>query len=127
MRPGSYRFGPADASLVVRTTRTGAAAKAGHDLVVDVTSWQATLEAGDDPAQSTLVVEADGGSLRVREGNGGIKPLSDKDKESIEATIDTILEKQPLRFRSTSVEADADGLHEHGDLTLLGNDRPITI
>jgi hypothetical protein len=31
-------------------TRTGAAAKAGHNLLIQVTAWRATLEVGEDPA-----------------------------------------------------------------------------
>ena len=42
-------FGPENARLTVRTTRTGAASKAGHDLLIEVTSWSATLDPEADP------------------------------------------------------------------------------
>ena len=40
----SQNFGPDNGSLKIRTARTGGAAKAGHDLVIEVESWQATLD-----------------------------------------------------------------------------------
>ena len=43
LQTGTYKLGPADGTLSVRTGRTGAAAKAGHDLVIHVTAWEATL------------------------------------------------------------------------------------
>ena len=87
----------------MRTGRTGAAAKAGHDLLIDVTAWQATLEVGE--AQTSLVLEADATSLRVREGTGGMQALGDDDKASIEQTIDDeVLKRQGIAFRSTAVE-----------------------
>ena len=49
IQAGTYKLGPDNASLVVETGRTGAAAKAGHDLTIDVTSWEATLEIGGSP------------------------------------------------------------------------------
>ena len=56
---GTYRLGPENGTLSVRTGRTGAAAKAGHDLLIHVTAWQATLEVGEDPAQTSIVLDAD--------------------------------------------------------------------
>ena len=67
--PGTHAFGPENGILAVRTGRTGAAAMAGHDLVIDVTAWQARLEVGE---QISLVLDADATSLRVREGTGGM-------------------------------------------------------
>ena len=45
---GTYRLGPGNGTLSVRTGRVGAAAKAGHDLLLHVTVWQATLEIGEE-------------------------------------------------------------------------------
>ena len=73
IQPGTHTFGPENGTLSVRTGRTGAAAKAGHDLLIDVTAWQATLEVGEDPAQTSIVLDADATSLRVREGTGGCR------------------------------------------------------
>ena len=46
---GTYTLGPDDGTLSVRTQRTGAAAKAGHNLLFHVTSWEAVLTVADDP------------------------------------------------------------------------------
>jgi len=128
VEPGTYRFGPDNASLAVRTGRTGAAAKAGHDLVIHVTSWQATLEVGDDPEQTAVELSADPTSLRVREGSGGMQALGDDDKANIQNTIDgDVLKGKAIAFRSSQVEADAGGsrLNVQGALELLANSRPL--
>jgi Fe-Mn family superoxide dismutase len=107
----------------VRTTRTGAAAKAGHDLLIHVIGWEATLEVGDDPS---IVLEVDPTSLRVRDGTGGMQPLGYEDKASIEQTIDDeVLMRREIAFRSTSVQADDGRLHVEGELTLADETRPI--
>jgi hypothetical protein len=119
----NYTLGPEDGILVVRTSRTGAIAKAGHDLLMHVTEWSATLDTGDAPS---LTLDADGTSLRVREGTGGIKPLDDDDLANIETTIDDeVLRKRDITFRSTSVQLDGDTVAVAGDLTLLGTTRPL--
>ena len=103
---GTYTLGPGQGTLSLRTTRTGAAAKAGHDLLIHVTSWEATLEVGDDPAATRIALDADGASLRVREGTGGMQALGDDDKANIEKTIDDeILKRGAVTFRSTGAEA----------------------
>ena len=125
---GTYTFGPENGALWVMTTRTGAAAPAGHDLLIHVTTWQATLEVGEDPAQTSVVFDADATSLRVRDGIGGMQPLGDDDKANIQETIDDeILKRTAIEFRSTSVERGADGsrISVQGDLTLVGQSRPI--
>jgi hypothetical protein len=119
------RLGPDDGTLSVRTKRTGAAAKAGHNLLIHVTSWKATIELGEE---TSIALEADGSSLRVGEGTGGMQALQDEDKENIEQTIDDeVLMEEAITFRSTEVrpEMDAAGLSVHGELTLLGETRPI--
>lgn len=126
IQPGTHKLGPSNATLTVKTGRTGAAAKAGHNLVIEVTSWEATLVAGEDPAQTTIELAADGGSLRVREGSGGAKALSDDDKEDIQKTIDKdVLKKKSVEFRSTSCGGDGSELNVAGDLTLMGNTSPV--
>jgi polyisoprenoid-binding protein YceI len=123
IQAGSYRLGPADGTLSVRTRRTGAAAMAGHNLLIHVTSWEAALEVGE---AASLVVTAAGASLRVREGSGGMQALGEDDMKSIEQTIDDdVLKRQEITFRSTSVEARDGGLAVQGDLTLLGTTRPL--
>lgn len=125
---GTHTFGPHDAELLVRTGRAGAAAKAGHDLLIEVSSWSGTLELGEDPEQSSVSLSADGGSLRVREGSGGIQALGEDDKQNIKKTIDDeVLRRTAIEFRSTAVEADPSGgrLRVQGELELLGERRPL--
>jgi YceI-like domain len=104
LAPGTYRFGPENAELLVHTGREGGAKKAGHDLVLEVGSWSATLELAEDSTQSSLALSADGGSLRVREGHGGIQKLDDDDRQGIMQTIDEeVLRGGAIEFRSTAV------------------------
>jgi Fe-Mn family superoxide dismutase len=129
IQPGTYILGPENGTLSVRTGRMGAAAAAGHDLLIHVTAWQATLEVGDDPAQTSIVVDADAASLRVREGTGGMQPLEDEDKANIHQTIDDeILKRGAIAFRSKTVDAVGDGsrLRVRGELTLLDQTAPIS-
>ena len=71
--PGTHELGARNAALKIKTERRGAAAMAGHDLVIEVTSWEATLQVG-----STAVEALDGGRLRVSGEltmNGNTHPL----------------------------------------------------
>jgi polyisoprenoid-binding protein YceI len=123
---GSYTFGPENASLAVRTERTGAAAKAGHNLVIEVGSWQATLTV--DGQAASVEVSADSGSLRVLEGTGGIQELGDDDKADIKQTIDDeVLKGERITFRSTGAEPSGEGLRITGDLTLHGQTHPLDL
>jgi len=130
IEPGLHRFGPDNATLLVKTGRRGAAAVAGHDLVIEVTSWEASLDVGPAGEPASLEVDVDPRSLRVREGTGGVQPLNDEDRQEIARTIDDeVLEEAPIRFRSTDAEASADdrGLRIGGTLELAGQSHPLTL
>ncbi|HLH66139.1 MAG TPA: YceI family protein [Solirubrobacteraceae bacterium] len=120
--PGTYELGPDSGTLTVRTGRVGAAARAGHDLLLRVGRWSATLELADDPAQSRVSLSADSRSLSVVEGTGGLKALDDDDRRSIAKTIDDeVLKGTTIAFHSTSVRHDGDGRYRvTGDLELAG-------
>jgi hypothetical protein len=121
--PGSYTLGPDSGTLTVHTRRAGAAAKAGHDLVIEVTEWSATLDVGAHPS---MQLSADPRSLRAREGRGGISPLGEDDKAGIAQTIDEeVLKGAPILFESTSVHDGGDRLDVRGELELRGVRRPI--
>jgi polyisoprenoid-binding protein YceI len=122
MEPGTYALGPEDGTLSVRTGRTGAIAKAGHDLVIAVDRWGATAQLAADPAQSVLELTADSTSFTVLDGTGGMKALDDDDKKGIAQTLnEEVLKGTPITFRSTAVRPDGDGpLHVTGDLELAG-------
>ncbi|MEA2224014.1 MAG: hypothetical protein QOH83_2390 [Solirubrobacteraceae bacterium] len=124
IQAGTYKLGPDNASLHVETGRSGAAAKAGHDLIIDVTSWEATLEVGD---ASSLELSADPSSLHVREGKGGMQALGDDDKADIRKTIDKdVLKKKDIKFTSSSCESAGDGLKVSGDLEMGGKTQPVS-
>ena len=124
IQAGTYKFGPDNASLTVETGRSGAAAKAGHDLTIDVNSWSATLDIGDS---SSLELSADPTSLHVREGKGGMQALKDDDKEDIRKTIDKdLLKKKDITFKSSSCEPSGDGIKVSGDLEMGGKSNPVT-
>ncbi|MCP9490677.1 MAG: YceI family protein [Solirubrobacteraceae bacterium MAG38_C4-C5] len=125
LNPGTHKVGPSNGSLQVHTFREGMAQKVGHDLIIEVEKWEATVEVGQDGAPAAITLDADPESLRVREGVHGLKPLSDKDLKDIHEGIDDkVLRKQPITFRSSSV-AQADGrLTVGGELTMVGTSRP---
>jgi hypothetical protein len=113
-------LGPHNATLTVRTGKGGAAAKAGHNLVLEVTRWSAKL--GEDTAELT----ADARSLRVRSGSGGISPLGDEEKAGIAQTIDEeVLKGTAIAFRSSSVARSGEAVEVTGELQLAGARRPV--
>jgi polyisoprenoid-binding protein YceI len=119
----SRTLGPENATLTVRTGRTGAASKAGHDLLIEVTSWEGTL----DPDGRSVTLTADPRSLRVLEGTGGMQALDDEAKAGIAKTIDDeVLLGRPIEFRSSEAELGPDGSgHVRGELELAGERRPL--
>ena len=125
---GTYSLGPGSGVLSIRTTRQGAASKAGHDLRIEVGSWEAEFKLGKAPDQSAMTLAADSRSLRVIEGTGGIKSLTGDDKASIQKTInDEVLKGCAIEFRSSEVRGGAgDGLSVRGDLDLGGRTAPVT-
>ena len=123
---GTHRLGPNNATLSVETKRKGAAAMAGHDLVIEVTSWEAELDLAKDPA---ITLTADSGSLRVRHGSGGVTALGDEEKAGIEQTIDDeVLRGATIEFRSSALVLDPGGTTAtvHGELALAGTSRSIS-
>ena len=126
----SQRFGPDNARLTIRTARSGAAAKAGHDLLIEVRSWEATLEmpeGGGGDSDGVVTLTADSRSLRVVEGTGGMKALDDDDKANIVKTIDDeVLKGCPIVFRSSEVDPRPEGLRVAGELELGGRRGPMT-
>jgi polyisoprenoid-binding protein YceI len=118
-----YTLGPDDGTLSVRTGRTGTVAKAGHDLLIHVDRWSATL----DLATPKVTLDADATSLHVIEGTGGMKSLDEDDRANIRQTIDDeILKRVEISFRSTEVQQSDGRLAVRGELTLVGATRPIT-
>ncbi len=125
LRPGTHIVGPDSGTLRVNTYREGMAQRVGHDLIIDVGQWQAKLEVEEDGSPKAITLEADPRSLQVREGQHGVKPLTDKDRAEIRSNIDEkVLRGQPIAFSSGATEL-ADGrLTVGGELTISGSTRP---
>ncbi|HEX3647909.1 MAG TPA: YceI family protein [Pseudonocardiaceae bacterium] len=125
---GSHPIGPDSGSLVLRTTRQGLATKVGHDLTIEVTRWSGMVTVGADPG---IDVAVETGSLQVVHGAGGVKPLSDRDKQEILTNAAKTLgsDRTPTaRFVATSASLGADGGGTvTGTLTLRDVTRDLTL
>jgi hypothetical protein len=121
----THVLGPGNAELRVLTEREGLASRAGHDLVLVVGRWEATLVLGDDAG---LELTADSRSLEIKSASGGVKPLSDKDRREIVKNIDTkVLHGAPIVFRANTItDQPGQGLTVAGDLTVGGTSKPTT-
>jgi polyisoprenoid-binding protein YceI len=125
---GTFQLGPEAGRVLIKTGRAGLAARAGHDLTIEITRWSARVSAQDGGAASAqITAELDLGSLAVREGTGGAKPLSDKDRRDILNTAGKILGGGTASFASTQVTpSDSAGVIE-GTLTLNGRSQPVRL
>jgi polyisoprenoid-binding protein YceI len=127
----TYRLGPDAGRVVISTTRAGLAARVGHDLTLDVTRWSADITVpGDDLSAATVGAELDLGSLVVREGTGGARPLTASDRRDIESTMRKILgvgAQAMAAFRSSRIIPSAAGGAIEGTLTLNGRSQPVRL
>lgn len=129
---GRYTFGSQTGRLLVDTTRSGLGAKAGHDLTIEVTRWrgEAVVDAAA-PAAARVTVEVDADSLEVREGVGGIKPLTPSDRAEIKKIIQGKIlhtDRYPtIVFRADRVEGTPQAFQIHGDLTIADTTAPLTV
>lgn len=124
----SRELGPENGALQVRTYREGMASRAGHDLVIDVTAWRATVVTGLDSVPAGVELTADPRSLRVRDGSGGAKALTDRDRGEIAKNIDEkVLGGRAIEFRSTAIERPGGNgrLGVAGELSIAGVTRPV--
>ena len=123
------QFGPERGRIVLLTTRDGLAAQAGHDLTIEVTQWSAELEVADDLTPAALTVRVDMNSLVVREGKGGMKPLTDRDRREIAVTARKLLRTDRFpeaTFTASGFDQGASGNGAvQGTLSLAGSDRPV--
>jgi polyisoprenoid-binding protein YceI len=121
--PGTYKFGPGNGELLVKTGREGAAAKLGKELTLEVGEWEGILEVSDDPSQTRVELSADGGSLKVHDDRGGVTTLTDLDKDGIREKIDEhVLKQTQIKFHSKGAEQGDGERHVRidGELEILG-------
>ncbi|MGH3159039.1 MAG: YceI family protein [Streptosporangiaceae bacterium] len=128
---GSRKVGAGRDRLVLHTARDGMAASAGHDLTIEVTRWSGQLTVGEDATPTALDVKIDMTSLTVREGTGGLKPLTDRDRRDIASSARKVLgaDRHPeASFSATKFEPGAGGGGTiTGTLTLAGQSQPIKL
>ena len=130
---GNYRLGPSTGRLLIKTSRTGLGRKAGHDLTIEATRWSGdAMVVVGDPEKSSVTVTVETGSLDVREGTGGLKPLTDADRAEIKRTLggEALLhtaQHPVITFRSTRIAGTPQSFEITGDLTIKGRTHPVTV
>jgi polyisoprenoid-binding protein YceI len=130
---GTYRLGPSTGRLLIKTGRTGLGRRAGHDLTIEATRWSGeAVVAVSAPDRSSVRVTVETASLEVREGTGGLKPLTDADRAEIKRTLGGkallhTAEHPTITFRSTSVAGTPRSFEIIGDLTIKGRTHPVTV
>ncbi len=128
-----YGFGSPSGRLLIKTSRAGLGRKAGHDLTIEATRWAGkAVVVTKDPGESSVTVTVETGSLSVREGAGGLKPLSDADKAEIKRTLESeallhTAAHPTITFRSTGITGTPEDFEITGDLTIKGRTQPVTV
>ncbi|HZC72343.1 MAG TPA: YceI family protein [Jatrophihabitans sp.] len=127
---GEYQFGAAAGRMLICTYRTGLGARAGHDLVIEVGSWQGSARIGSDATDSSVTVSVEADSFVVQEGRGGLKPFTGADRDEIRRTIRKILDTADhpeITFRSTAISGAPDDLNVVGELMIRAAAVPVTV
>ncbi|MDQ3676874.1 MAG: YceI family protein [Actinomycetota bacterium] len=123
IQEGSHKIGPDNGSLTVKTGREGAASKAGHNLTLEATSWEGTVEVGDS---ASVELSVDPSGIEVSSGEGGAKPLGDDEKGDIKKSMDDkVLGSDKITFQSS--EADFSSGNVKGDLSIAGQSNSVEI
>ncbi|MFI8568590.1 YceI family protein [Rhodococcus sp. NPDC078407] len=115
--------------LAVRTDVTGRAAKMGHRLTIDMTSWTASVE-WSEGAPTAVALSAEVSSLDVVHGEGGLTPLIGPEKIVAKAnalkTFDA--DKYPtITFRSSEIAAVDPGFRVTGTVEIHGVSKEIVV
>jgi polyisoprenoid-binding protein YceI len=129
---GNFRLGPDNGRVVLKTGRAGLASRVGHDLTIEVTRWSAQVQVPDEAAggvaAATVQADLDLGSLEVRSGTGGAKPLSDRDRADIKKQMSGILGTGTASFASSKiVRVGSSGGAIEGTLTFNGQSEPVRL
>lgn len=127
--PDIWTIDPSDGELIVRTGVAGRAAKMGHRLTIAMKRWQATVTWSDgEPVAAQLTVEVD--SLEVRQGEGGLTPLSGPEKILVRSNALRQLDARrygQIRFDADAIEQTDDGYRLTGTLQIHGKTRAQVI
>jgi polyisoprenoid-binding protein YceI len=136
IQAGRHQFGTDKGRITLRTSRDGLAATAGHDLTVEIARWSAELVVSPDLSPESLTATIDMGSLVVKAGTGGIKPLTDRDKREIAVSARKVLSSDRFpeavftatEFKLDAGDANADvGGLISGTLSLAGQSGPLRL
>jgi polyisoprenoid-binding protein YceI len=130
IQAGRHHLDTERGRIVLTTLRDGLAAQAGHDLTLEPASWSGELVVSGELRPERLEVRIDMGSLVVRDGTGGLKPLTDRDKREIAVTARKVLgsDRHPeATFVATDFQPAGDGGVISGTLTLAGRSRPLRL
>src|ERR1700759_4816181 len=141
---GGPQPGPPSGRRTPATNPSRRAAQAGHDLVIDVTRWPADIDpsarnfatdasavpnSGDNAAGLDVTIDLT--SLAIREGRGGLMPLTDRDRRDILGQARKQLDtgRYPeASYTATTFTPDARGGGGiDGTLTLHGQSRPLRL
>ena len=136
IQAGRHQFGTDKGRITLRTSRDGLAATAGHDLTIEITRWSAELVVSPDLSPGSLTATIDMGSLVVKDGTGGIKPLTDRDKREIAVSARKVLSSDRFPeavftatdFKLDAADANADVAGQiSGTLKLAGQSGPLRL
>lgn len=121
--------GPSHGSLLLHTGVEGKAALLGHALTIKVAEWACTTtHDGETPVAVELRAQLP--QLEIVAGEGGLKPLSDKDKRTIvknaRKTLKTDRHPEAV-FSTTAVQQAGAGWSLLGNLTVGGVIRQIAV
>lgn len=122
-------IGPEHGSLTLHTGVEGRAAKAGHALTLLMADWSVTVTL-EDRHPTGLTLRTALASLQVVSGEGGVKPLSDRDRATVKASaLETLAAARhpEVTFTSSSVTATGDGYEVHGEFVLAGVTAPLVV
>ncbi|TYK49622.1 YceI family protein [Actinomadura decatromicini] len=128
VREGTHELGPDDGRLLIRTGRSGLGRRAGHDLTIEATRWTAEVEAREPLSASSVAVTVEVDGLEVRDGTGGVKPLTDQDRAEIKKNLRSVLDvRRYPRITFASTRIDDAGERIEGDLTIMGRVKPVQV
>jgi polyisoprenoid-binding protein YceI len=122
------RFGPADASVEIRTYKDGLLSRLGHDLLLRVGRFEIEVEEGVEAWFEAASIDV---VMALRDGRPDPTALSASDKDQIRRNIaESVLHTRRfsrIAFRCDAVEPDGDEVTAEGRLTVRGREAPVRV